>query len=297
MREGAVRMYTLKYHRHRTRPNLIRLLEYVNVPEAEAALQRLRACARYSPCRMYTCPNCGPKHKGRAKDEALSRIAFRLGRFPEREEVSFVTIRGPVVELDPELAEAGLGRLKRKIVKFIQRKAPSSSWIGFWDTSLNGVIHLHAVVLHPELRRSALEGLLKGSFGEKDQVRISRWKRSQSLAESLQGVLNYALIADRHGKVYRFVDGPEREEKLVHGPDAGVRIAKRIAVVQHLAGRGVQGIRFTANLKPVTSNIVIQQLVNLHRTTRRVNRKTMPNQSWAPRGVLGTHLGKNPVRG
>jgi len=56
-----------------------------------------------------------------------------------------------------------------------------------------------------------------GSFPEPDQVRISKWKHSQSLAENLQGVFNYSLVADRHAKVFVLMDGPDRYHGLVHG--------------------------------------------------------------------------------
>jgi hypothetical protein len=297
MREGRARARTLAYHRHRTRPNLIKLLLFAAVPEAEPIVDRLQACTRYSPCRMYVCPNCGPKLKARAKDDALNRIVGRLGRFPRDVEVSFVTLIGPKVELDPDQARAVLIRLKRQIVKFQQRRAPSTGWYGFFDVALNGLVHWHGVVLHPDTARNQLQALLEVSFPEQNQVRISKWKRTQNFAENLQGVLNYSLVADRHAKVFVFKDGPDRDYKLVHGPNSAVLIAKRMLVVQSLAGRGVQGIRFSINMKSTVRGLIVPELVNLvRRTKKRINRKTMPNQPWAPRGIYGTHLGlgKNP---
>ena len=52
-----------------------------------------------------------------------------------------------------------------------------------------------------------MEARLEGSFPEQGQVRISKWKRSQSLAENLQGVFNYSLVADRHAKVFVLTEG------------------------------------------------------------------------------------------
>ena len=298
IREGTARAHTLDYYRHRTRPNLIKLLVFAGVPEAESVLGRLRTCTRYSPCRMYTCPNCGPKLKARAKDDALNRIVGRLGRFPEGSEVSFVTLIGPRVELDRDQAGIGLAKFKRKIVKFQQRQAASTSWYGFFDVSLNGVIHWHGVVLHPEVARNELEALLEAWFPEQDQVRISKWKRSQSLAENLQGVFNYSLVADRHAKVFVLRDGPDRHHKLVHSLDGSTLIAKRMVVVQSLCGRGVQGIRLAVNMKATVRGLIVVELEKLARTTKkRINRKTMLNLEWAPRGQYGTHLGlgKNEI--
>lgn len=297
MREGVSTGYALAYHRRRTRPNLIRLLESVAVPASEAILVKLRACSRYSPCRMYTCPNCGPKLKARAKDDALNRIVDRLGRFPKDIEVSFVTVLGPAVELDMDQARVALAKFKRKIVKFQQRRAPSTSWYGFFDLSLGGVIHWHGVLLHPDVARSELEARLDESFPEKDQVRISKWKGAQNLAANLQGVLNYSLVADRHAKVFVLADGPDRHHKLAHGLGGASLIAKRMAVVQSLCGRGVQGIRLALNMKSKVRGLVVPELENLARTTKkRINQKTMLNQPWAPRGKEGTHLGKKPFQ-
>ncbi len=298
MRKGTARAYTLAYHRHRTRPNLIRLLEVAAVPEAEANLGRLRACTRSSPCRMYTCPNCGPKLKAWAKDDALNRIVGRLGRFPKDVEVSFVTLIGPRVELDPDLAGVALTRFKRQIVKFQQRQAASTSWYGFFDASLNGVIHWHGALLHPDMARNQLKALLEASFPTEGQVRVSTWHRSQSLAENLQGVFNYSLVADRHAKVFVLRDGPDRNQKLVHGLESAMLITKRMVVVQSLCGRGVQGIRLAVNMKATVRGLVVPELDKLARTTKkRINRKTMLNQEWVPRGLYGTHLGKNPNPG
>jgi hypothetical protein len=222
MREGRARALILAYYRHRTRPRLIKLLVFAGVPEAESILSRLGACTRYSPCRMYTCPNCGPKLKARAKDDALNRIVNRLGRFPKGSEVSFVTLIGPTVELDRVEAATGLTKFKRQIVKFQQRHAPSTSWYGFFDVSLAGVLHWHGVVLHAEVTRNELEARLEVTFPEEDRVVIRPWKRSQSLAENLQGVFNYSLVADRHAKVFVLSDGPDRHLKLVHGPDSAL---------------------------------------------------------------------------
>jgi hypothetical protein len=297
LRSGVAVARTLAYHDHRTRPNLVELLEVAAVPEAEGVLVRLRACRRYSPCRMYTCPNCGPKLKARAKDDALNRIVGRLGRFPKDVEVSFLTLRGPTLDLDPEQASIALARFKRRIVKFQQRQAASTSWYGFFDVSLIGLLHWHGVVLHPDTPRNELEAHLKGSFPEEDQVVIRQWKSSQSLAENLQGVFNYSLVADRHAKVFVLRDGPDRHHKLVHGRDGAARIANRMNVIQSLCGRGVQGIRLALNMKATVRGLIVEELEKLTRSTKkRINRKTMLNLEWAPRGVYGTHLGlgKNP---
>jgi hypothetical protein len=283
----------LDYFDHRSLPKLIRLLEFAGVPEAEPLLQRLRQCTRYHPCRMSSCPNCGQKLKAKVKDSFLARIVARAGRFPKGTEVSFVSVDGPTVDLSPDAAAPALKRFKRQLVKFQQRKAPGTSWLGLFDVSLEGKVHFHGVVLHSELSCTALEGLLKGSFPEDKQVEISAWRRSQSLPEALQAVINYSVTADRHAKVFGKWDGPERCEHLVHGPESAVLIAKRIVVIEHLAGRGVRGLRLSMNMKARATGLRVPELDQLQRTTKkRINNKSMPNREWAPRGIPGTHLGK-----
>jgi hypothetical protein len=89
-------------------------------------------------------------------------------------------------------------------------------------------------------------------------------------------------------------DGPELREHLVHGPDSAALIAKRIVVIEHLAGRGVQGLRLSVNMKAIIPGLRVPELDQLQRTTKkRINNKSMLNREWAPRGIPGTHLGKN----
>ena len=65
-----------------------------------------------------------------------------------------------------------------------------------------------------------------------------------------------------------------------------------MVVVQSLCGRGVQGIRLSVNMKATVRGLIVDELEKLTRSTKkRINRKTMLNLEWAPRGVYGTHLG------
>lgn len=296
IREGRILALALSYYNHPSRPKLIRILEQAAVPEAAEVLDRLRGCGRYRPCRMYSCPNCGPRIKAREKDQALNRVVRRLGRFPLDTEISFLTLLGPTVQLEAKAARGALGSFWRQVVGFHQRHLPSTSWFGHVDVSLNGILHWHGLVMHSSTPRDTLEDRLKESFREDDQAWVSPWKSFQSLAENMQGVLNYGLIGARHVKIATRRDWPDRQQELVHGPDSLIRIAKRIAVIEALAGRGVQGIRRSINMKPTSDQILVPELETLiRRTKKQINTKSMPNKEWAPRGVFGTHLGgKNP---
>jgi hypothetical protein len=227
------------------------------------------------------------------RDNFLDRIVARAGRFPKGAEVSFVSVDGPVVDLNPDVVSPALKRFKRQIVKFQQRKAVGTSWLGLLDVSLDGKIHFHGVVLHPELSSTTPKGVLEKAFPGNKQVKVSVWRRSQSLAEALQAVINYSVTADRHVKVYGKWDGPERGEHLVHGPESAVFLAKRIVVIEHLAGRSLRGLRLSMNMRAIAPGLQVPELDRLQRTTKkRINNRSMPNREWAPRGILGTHLAK-----
>ena len=297
MREGTARAHSLAYFRHRTRPNLIRLIQHTALPEAEALLMRFQSCSKKNPCWAYTCPPCGEKLKARARDDALDRIVERLGRFPQDVEVSFVTIDGPRTVLDVEAARTAMNRFKRQVDNFIRRSMPSTGWYGVMDISADGLVHLHVLILHPDMPRSALEARLRDSFSGPKQVKVSAWDRSQSLAENLQKVFNYMLVAGRHVSVVSRQNGPDRDVT----PTMPTDVARRILVIQTLAGRGVQGLRFVRNMKANHKGLKAVELESLKRHTKRVrtNSMSMLNQPWAPRGEYGIHLGvsKNAFQG
>jgi hypothetical protein len=295
MLEGRDRAHTLAYFKHRTRPNLISLIQYVALPEADALLARFQSCTRKRPCRAVTCSVCGEKLKARARDDTFNRIVERLGRFPHDIEVSYVTIDGPRTALDVEAARVALTRFERQLDNFIRRHARGTGWTGFMDVSTDGLVHLHALILHPDMPKSELEARLTRSFPGRKQVKVSPWDRSLSLAENLQNTFNYSVVAGRHVGVVTRRDGPDRNQV----PAKAIDVVKRIFVVQSLAGRGVRGLRFVRNMKATHEGLKVVELETLQRRTKRVrkNSKTMLNQPWAPRGEHGTHLGlsKNPI--
>jgi hypothetical protein len=287
-RARQIKALGLSYRKGPSKPKLIRMMREADVPEAEPLIRTFEGCTRYRPCRLCTCPTCGPKLKARAKDAALDRIVCRLGRFPTPEEVSFVTIHGPRIDLDPDIAQEAMLGFKEQLRRLGKRPGKETSWLGFMDVSAGGLIHWHGIILHSSTPRSRLEALLESSFSEKDQVTISQWNRSQSLAEAMQAVVNYSIVAERHVKVFVRADGPDRVVELIHDPKA---ITRRIIVVQALAGRVIQGLRFAMNMKPTIRGRRVSELETLRRSTKRSrNNKTMLNRPWAPRGTVGTHL-------
>lgn len=295
MRDGRRRGRARSFFRHRTRPKLIAFMEEVDRPEARPLISRLRSCRRTRPCRMVSCPVCGEKLKAAARDRVLTQIVERLGRFPHDVEVTFVTIDGPYVDLaDHARARAEVGRFRKSVDNFIRRRLPGTGWVGFTDVSVDGLVHLHVVLVHPDTPRNVVRDRLTQSFPGPNQVRVSEWDRSKSVAENLQSVIVYAVRADRHVEVNSLRDGPD----LVQTAKDPVRIVKRILLVQALAGRGTEGLSFRRNMKPLHRGIKVSELDSLLRRTKRIrpNTKSMPTMPWAPRGVPGTHLRKPGVR-
>ena len=285
---GRSSAIALEYFRHRTRPNLIRMIQHVGLPEADVVLARLQACTRKQPCRMYVCPVCGTKLKARTRDNALDRIVERLGRFPGDFEISYVTIDGPRTELEVEAARGALAGFERQVDNFIRRNMGTTSWYGIMDISTDGLIHLHALLIHPGVPRDEMKSRLKGSFTGANQVEISKWHRSKTLAENLQGVFNYSVRADRLVRVSSMRDGPDSKQS----PTSAVNAVKRLVAIQTLAGRGVRGLRFIRNMKAVHKGLKVAELETLKRRTKRVrfSSKSMPTLPWAPRGEQGFHL-------
>src|SRR4051812_7922741 len=115
MAEGQTRAHLLGYHKDRTKPNLIGLIEHVALPEAKPILTRLRSCTWKHPCCTATCPTCGEKLKARARDDALNRVVERLGRFPKDVEVSYVTIDGPRTPLTVDAVRPAFFGFKRQL--------------------------------------------------------------------------------------------------------------------------------------------------------------------------------------
>jgi hypothetical protein len=84
------------------------------------------------------------------------------------------------------------------------------------------------------------------------------------------------------------MNGPDYDMELIYNVEA---ITRRVIVVQSLAGKGVQGLRFAMNMKPTVRGLKVKELESLRRGTRTMrNNKTMPNKPWAPRGTAGTHM-------
>ena len=232
----------IRYCRNRTNPNLIRIL-YANYLEGDARTARelIEQCHHRNPCGVYGCANCGKRFKQEAKLEALKKIVARCGSLPASGNTSFVTINGPVVPLDPNAVKPAFDRFRKQLTKRQTAGLGDTSWIGFFDISLSGMLHWHGVILHPKCSKRALRSKLRRAFPGKRTVKVSKWHKEKTFMENLDCVIDYSLVSDRHAKV--IFDTP------IRGPETAALIAQRIVCLQEMARRGVQGIRLCLNMK------------------------------------------------
>jgi hypothetical protein len=125
-------------------------------------------------------------------------------------------------------------------------KLPDTAWHGFVDVTLDGMIHFHGVIWHPERTKDALGNTLRKAFIKKNAIMIKPWGKGKTLLANMEGVLQYALPTDRH--VPRRKYGRRKGEAIVD-ERTGERIVKRMVALQHMCQRGVQGIRLSFNMR------------------------------------------------
>ena len=301
----------IRYSRNKTKPSLGKILGSVELEhgsEAFIARRLIAGCHTRNRCGLYGCPNCGRRFKAKAKLEVLKTIACRCGRLPDRDEVSWVTINGPRVRVEDyrEVAVAAT-QFRKKLTKLRAKHVKGTSWIGYFDISLKGVIHWHGIVLHPEQSRMKLTSVLRGELPGNRVVRVMELDRNKSLFDNLESVVDYSLVADRHAKVQ------VRKSRAVAGvpeliPCEGLKtaelIAHRIVALQYMAQRGLQGIRLCLNMrsprvwkagvmfdKSTGEVIVVPEIEKMILEKRKEAKKRRRDRGWNPnwkkKGIRG----------
>lgn len=232
----------VRYHRRRTLPKLLWLIDSAGDLEGlDVVRTRLASCTRSRRCRFYGCPVCGRQLRQRLPLQLLKRIVAKLGRMPTREEISFVTINGSTMDLgEPAAVKLMMASLRRRVRDFV-RRWPGASCVGLTDVSLNGLVHFHGVILHPQQPIKDLQRSLKRSFRRLHQAKVSKWDATDALSVSALRVLEYAVVADRHAKVGRY--GPS------HGVQSARKVAQRLVCLHECAAKGTRGLLLEVNLK------------------------------------------------
>lgn len=236
------------YHRARTIPNLLRLLNVAGDVEGLGAItNRLEACTQRAKgqkrhrCGFYGCPSCGSKLAKKESLDALKMIVAKHGLVPDTSQASFVTIRGAQTELKPGPVVALMKSLGTRIRKSqMQVGLRQTSWIGWMDVSFKGVVHWHGVVLHHGISRRILRERLEVQFRAPRAVMVKAWDRDTSLTENILNVLQYSLPAARHTKM--------KKGKPVYGMESPKLIAERLVCLGAMTRIGVRGIRLKLNM-------------------------------------------------
>lgn len=229
---GAATVRT--YHRSRSLPNLLRLIQAAGAVEGlEAVKLRLRGCQAKQRCGFIGCAVCGARIRRQLPLKLLKQLIAVHRGMPSRDEISFVTVNGSTVELKPdEVAEAS-ANLRAAIRGVAKASLPDSSWAGLIDVSLNGLVHFHGVVLHSGTSRGEVTARLKRRFRSHQQVMVSRWKADQTLTKALMHVLEYSVSAERHSVV--------RNSEASHGIESARLIGQRLVCLLRLAKVGIRG--------------------------------------------------------
>lgn len=238
-----------KYHRDRTLPNLIRIFSAVESDELRALfLALLRNCNTWHPdrpkrirCGIKGCPICGKRLKKKAKRESLKRIIAKTNGTPDPAEISFVTIDGPRISLDPDEAEQALSRFRPKLRLGFRKQLPLCSADGYFDVSMRGLMHWHGVVIHPGLSREEVRKKLKRAFPGRRMVDVAEWRNDRAFIENMESVIDYSLVAERHTKLYN--------GSPVFGRDQAEFIVLRIIAIEAMSKRGLSGLRLCVNMR------------------------------------------------
>jgi hypothetical protein len=239
-----------EYGRKPTNRNLIWIADTAGPWHGDALLIRnlLEACTPRKPCQTYGCANCSDKIGARALNTALDALVLKCGGVtPEPKACSWVTINGPTCVLaDPDEVERAEARFRRKLASVQKKNFPDTSWTGWMDLSVNGLLHTHVVILHADRSREELVEILRRCFLGQNRVHAEPWHADKRIDLNIENVMDYTLVGDRHVPRHRF--GPERGRPNLDLHTAA-DIMNRMVCLRRLRGRGLQGLRISLNMR------------------------------------------------
>ena len=197
--EARFRMYqshelALKYVRTRSRT------DWLNLVGADLAHDQLRevvdaikgCCPPNKRCQQLECPVCGRRHHAKEGLKALKKLFAKIGCMPASDEVSFVTVMGPRDQLENRCIRNVVREFRKRLSKFRGRRLPTTTWVGYIELTLEGRVHYHALVHHPDQAMSALLGLLRVEFPGCRDVEGSEWRRGRRLFSSIERTVKYS---------------------------------------------------------------------------------------------------------
>lgn len=170
---------------------LLALVNYDPPPEARRLIAQLASCGRQHRCGLMSCPYCGRRAQRYEVRRAIKDFYARIGGQAHREAITFVTIKPAA--LDRVSLRTSAQKLKKRIRYLQRQRLPSTAWSGFLEVGLvNADVHLHVVIYHPDLSRSALQRAIEDEFSEDREVSFSQWREDQSMFAASLKVFEYS---------------------------------------------------------------------------------------------------------
>jgi hypothetical protein len=235
--------YIRAYSQHMTTENLTGFLEMAAANEPVISLiEGLRACRRDKRCELLGCPKCGPRRQERTAYKSLNRLWRLRNDWPKPSSVSWVTIRGPLVDLEAIDISGPWNSFRKKLRNVRGRYLQQASLYGYIDVSLAGRIHFHGWIVHGDLPRARLVELLKTHFGRGKKVHVADWCEDEPLAANLHRTILYSL--ERRPRL------PHRYAELEPGQLSRL-IGLQLLATNLVTGRGYVGSRVSLGMRLV----------------------------------------------
>lgn len=193
---------------------------------------------RYS-CGWVGCPRCHGRLKAKEARKVYSAIEQKLGRAPDVEEASYLTINIGYAALGSDLSEDREDF--RKAIRKTLRQLPYdvSAHLEFElapQPDRMGLFHVHGWMLHPQGVRDDIKKKLKSSFPEYKVVHLQP-PHSNFVKEEIIDSAEYQADVDLTMKGF--------------GIDTPQVLADLIQSIESIRSRGRQGLRFKYNMRPV----------------------------------------------
>jgi hypothetical protein len=189
-------------------------------------------------CDWVGCPRCSPRLKARESQKVYSAIELRLGRAPDPDEVSYLSIHISYAGLGSDFSddrEDFRKRLRRILRQLPYKVSVCLEFEVAPQHDLMGKFHAHGWLLHPTGARDEIEEKLKATFDGHKVVDLQAPYSDFVMGEILHSA-EYQADVDLTLKGF--------------GNDTPQVLADLIHSIESVRSRGRQGLRFKFNMKP-----------------------------------------------
>lgn len=184
-----------EYRSHKTRPNLVQLLSLDPANHrVRLWIKRVHFCRPQNRCLQIDCPNCGRKPRRNEVKQAMLKVLAIAGVVPQPNEISAITINGPMTKHGAAAREAMIS-FRKRLYTLSRRRLASISCQGFFDISADGRVHFHGLFYHPFMPLSDLLEILRDQFRDGRAIWVSSWKANQPMLVAMSHFLWYATAS------------------------------------------------------------------------------------------------------